>query len=183
MEWFTVSEERIPIVFPPGVRVRKIEKQNMESLLERGKMDVLITGGTPRSINNNDGKLRRLFADYAEEEKKYFRKTKLFPIMHTFVIRKEVLLKYPWLAKRLYDALLAAKEYSRQMLRQPVSLMITYPWIAADIEEFSGWMGEDCWPYGLESNCHTLQSVVRFSREQGLMQRELALEELFPLQV
>jgi 4,5-dihydroxyphthalate decarboxylase len=40
-------------------------------------------------------------------------------------------------------------------------------------------MGTDYWPYGVEANRKTLETFLRYSAEQGLSQRALAVEELF----
>jgi len=41
-------------------------------------------------------------------------------------------------------------------------------------------MGEDFWPYGLESNRHTLETFVRYMYEQGLIPKPMTIETLFP---
>ncbi len=40
-------------------------------------------------------------------------------------------------------------------------------------------MGPDTWPYGLEQNRHTLDTLVGYLVEQGLMRKQVPLEELF----
>ena len=40
-------------------------------------------------------------------------------------------------------------------------------------------MGQNFWPYGIEANRKTLETLFRYSHEQGLSNRELTIEELF----
>ena len=40
-------------------------------------------------------------------------------------------------------------------------------------------MGDNFWPYGIEPNRKAIQALCRYSYQQGLASRELAVEELF----
>jgi 4,5-dihydroxyphthalate decarboxylase len=40
-------------------------------------------------------------------------------------------------------------------------------------------MGEDFWPYGAHENKHALETLARYSFEQGLSVRQVPLEEMF----
>ena len=43
-------------------------------------------------------------------------------------------------------------------------------------------MGDDFWPYGVEANRQTLETFLRYAAEQGLTERKLRIDELFPRQ-
>ena len=40
-------------------------------------------------------------------------------------------------------------------------------------------MGEDWWPYGVERNVKSIETMARYSHEQGLSKRRLRVDELF----
>jgi 4,5-dihydroxyphthalate decarboxylase len=56
---------------------------------------------------------------------------------------------------------------------------ISLPWIGNEIEETIALMGKDYWPYGIGPNKKTLETLFRYSFDQGLSKRELTLEALF----
>lgn len=60
--------------------------------------------------------MRRLFEDYRAVEKDYYKRTGIFPIMHTVVIRRDIHETNPWVARSLYDAFEAAKRKGREGL-------------------------------------------------------------------
>ena len=123
--------------------------------------------------------VKRLFPNYVEVEKEYYRRTKLFPIMHTIVIRRDVYHANPWVAQSLYKAFTSAKARAYELYNQTAALPAMVPWLTAQIEETRREMGADWWPYGLEANRAVLDTFLRYHHEQGLSKRRLAPEELF----
>ena len=112
-------------------------------------------------------------------ERDYYRRTKIFPIMHTVVIRRDVYEKNPWVAQSLYKALNASKARAMDMYQQTAALPAMVPWLVAHLEEARREMGDDWWPYGLEPNRHVLDTFLRYHHEQGLSKQRRKPEELF----
>ena len=148
-------------------------------MLADGEIDALVTARAPSTFHREPDKVRRLFPDYVAVEKQYFARTRIFPIMHTVVIRRDVYAANPWVAQSLYKALAAAKEWAYAMLGQTAAMPAMLPWSTAHVEEARREMGEDWWPYGLEANRHVLDTFLRYHHEQGLSKRRFAPEELF----
>jgi 4,5-dihydroxyphthalate decarboxylase len=123
--------------------------------------------------------VRRLFEDYEAVEKEYYKRTKIFPIMHTVVIRREVYEKHPWVAQSLYKAFVYAQRESYQDLYETAALKFMLPWLIRHAEDTRDLMGSDFWPYGLEPNLHVLNTFLRYSFEQGLAKRLLTAQDLF----
>jgi 4,5-dihydroxyphthalate decarboxylase len=173
-------DEKIKLKVPPSIRLTPIgATQTLAQMIAAGEIDALVTARAPSTFDSQPDKVRRLFPNYVEEEKAYYRRTRIFPIMHTVVIRRELYEKSPWVAQSLYKALLAAKEKAFALYRQTAALPAMLPWLVAHAEEARREMGEDWWPYGFAPNRHVLDTFLRYHHEQGLSQRRFAPEELF----
>jgi hypothetical protein len=101
-------------------------------LLERGELDFMITANNPLSFRRGAKTVRRLFPNYAEVEKEYYRRTKIYPIMHTVVIRRDIYERDPWVALNLYKALCQAKEHCYHLQRDRLAKGLVRLAAAAD---------------------------------------------------
>ena len=172
--------EKAGIGLPPGIHIEPIQPgKTLSRMLEAGEIDALYAPRAPSTLFSNPGRVRRLFPDYATVEREYYCKTKIFPIMHVIVIRRDVYEPNPWLAQSLYKALVAAKREADEDLHESAALKVMLPWVLPHVEETERLMGRDFWPYGLEGNVHTLRTFLRYSFEQGLSRRQLEPHELF----
>jgi len=183
LEWYCGGlyqpgrEEKLPINIP-GVDVRVITaEQTLSQMLHDGQLDAIM-GPRPPSGFPGPG-VRRLFDDFKTVEADYFARTRVFPIMHTVVIRRDVLDREPWVARSLYDAFCESKRRAMAELAEPVVLFTTLPWQIAEVESTRALMGDDYWPYGVEPNRKALETLMRYSCEQGLAQRAIDIESLF----
>jgi 4,5-dihydroxyphthalate decarboxylase len=148
-------------------------------MIAEGEIDALVTARAPSTFHTRPEAVKRLFPDYVAAEKAYYAKTRIFPIMHTVVIRRDVYRSHPWVAQSLYKALEQSKARAMELYRQTAALPAMMPWLVAHAEEARSLMGEDWWPYGLAPNRHVLDTFLRYHHEQGLSKRRLAPEDLF----
>jgi 4,5-dihydroxyphthalate decarboxylase len=148
-------------------------------MLADGELDALVTARAPSTFHREPDKVKRLFPNYVEVEKEYYRRTKIFPTMHTVVIRRDVYEKNPWVAQSLYKAFTEAKARAYALYNQTAALPAMLPWSVAHVEEARKEMGEDWWPYGLEPNRKVLETFLRYHHEQGLSKKLRTPEELF----
>ena len=178
-------KERVDLKLPPEIRVSSIPPdKTLNGMLESGEIDALISARMPSSFVKGSPKVRRLFPDYKEVEIDYYRRTKIFPIMHVLVIKRDVYERNPWVARSLYKAFCESKERAiRAMLHITNTHACTLPWLFAEIDLLKQVFGPDWWPYGIEPNRHALETLLRYMREQGLIERALTVEELFPRSV
>ena len=172
--------EKLTLNLPPNIRVERIgPDQTLSKMLLEGEIDALHTARMPSSFRNGGGHVARLFANYMDVERAYYRSTGIFPIMHTVVIRREIYEQNRWVAQSLFKAFKQAQQLTYQDLNETAALKAMLPWLTAHVEETRREMGDDYWPYGLERNQQTLATFLRYSHEQGLSKRKLAPSELF----
>ncbi len=173
-------EERSPMQTPPGVDLDAVpHDRSLSDMLEKGELDGVIGARAPSCFLRGAPGVARLFPNYPEAEEAYFRKTKLFPIMHAIGIRKSLVEQHPWLAVSVYKAFLKAKALCMHELGQIGHLATTLPWPVHEYDRVRTFMGDDFWPYGAHENRHALDTLARYSFEQGLAVRKVDVAEMF----
>ena len=99
--------------------------------------------------------------------------------MHLMGLKKSLAEQYPWLPGSIYKALLKAKAIALEEVREIAALNVTLPWVEAEALETRALMGEDYWRYGVAECAHEIDTITRYSHDQGLSVRRLAAEDLF----
>jgi 4,5-dihydroxyphthalate decarboxylase len=174
--------EKIALDLPERFDVQPIPAdRTLNDLLVEGEIDALYTARAPRAFDPSDPdpQVRRLFADPRAAEREYFAATRIFPIMHTVVIRRDVYEANPWIARSLLDAFTQSKDRVYPELREITALKSMLPWGVNEAEDTVALMGEDFWPYGVGANRTTLKTFLRYSHDQGLAKRVLAADDIF----
>jgi 4,5-dihydroxyphthalate decarboxylase len=180
VEWVQGRADRLQHKLPAGIRLSQAPAgTELGDLLERGEIDFLMTANNPLSFRRGAPNVRRLFPDYRKLEQDYYRRTKIYPIMHTVVIRRDIHERDPWVAMSLYKALSAAKEYCYRLLKETGSPKASFAWLQPLIEEEQAIIGADWYPYGIEPNRASLEALLQYTHEQGLCERRLAIADLF----
>jgi 4,5-dihydroxyphthalate decarboxylase len=186
VEYFTGGEEepgrdeKLKLELPAKFRIRRIgATQTLAQMLADGEVDAMHTARIPSTFKSRPGTVKRLFENYVDVERAYYRKTKIFPIMHTMVIRRDIYRANPWIARSLQKAFELAKRKVYENLYTTSALTTMLPWQIAQVEDVRREMGADWWPYGFEPNRHVLDTFLRYHQEQGLSSRLLRPEELF----
>ncbi|HZQ74621.1 MAG TPA: ABC transporter substrate-binding protein [Burkholderiales bacterium] len=173
-------EERTALKLPAGIELKPIGPgETLSRLLESGGIDAMFGARPPSSFMRGAANVGRLFPDFRVAEQDYFRKTKIFPIMHVIGIRRSLVERHPWLAMNLMKAFVKAKEIVWYELGQIGHLFTSLPWGVAEFDATRALMGEDYWSYGLKPNLHVLEAFTRYHHEQGLSARKVGAEELF----
>jgi 4,5-dihydroxyphthalate decarboxylase len=156
------------------------EGKNLSAMLVAGELDGIVTAASPSCFKERAPNVARLFPDHRTVERAYFKKTGVFPIMHVLGIETGLLEREPSLAPRVFRAFAEAKELVLADLDgDGGAVKATVPWLGPELEATRAVMGEDFWPYGVEKNRTTLEAATRWSFEQHLSARKLAVEELF----
>jgi len=173
--------ERTPLKPIPGLDLTPIgPDETLVGMLREGKLDALFTARGPSSFLRGEPHIARLFPDTRQAELAYYKKTGLFPIMHLIGIRKTLLAQYPWLATSLYKAFCEAKALAMTDLLDVNALAVTLPFLEAETLATMATMGHDFWRYGVHENMREIDALTGYAFEQGLIDRKLTAEELFP---
>lgn len=185
MHWFMgglntfVEQPLIPLNLPKNIRLDFLAGQTLEGMFEANELDALLSIYIPRLFLQRDPRISRLFPNFKEVEQAYYRRTKIFPIMHTVVIREDVHREHPWVAASLYEAFRKARDLAVDGLYDTDALRLALPFLLDHVEETWRIFGEDFWSYGLEANRPTLAAIGRYVYEQGLSPRVVEPDELF----
>ncbi len=173
----------VPQPYPADVEVSwAAPDDDLGRKLEAGEIDALISADIPECVLKRSPKVGRLFEDYEAVEREYYRRTGIFPIMHTVVVRKKLAHDHPENVKAVYRGFCAAKDaaieqFIRGMTFNNMAMMV--PWLTKRIEENRDVLGEDWWPYGMKANRTALDAILRYHHEQGLTRRRFTVEDIF----
>jgi 4,5-dihydroxyphthalate decarboxylase len=162
---------------PDGVRLESIPSDaTLEEMLERGEIDALVSVMIPSGLGKT---VRRLFRDPRQVEIAYYDKTRIFPIMHTLVLKTSLYEQKPWLAVSFYRAFCRARDIAYQAMYDTDALTVSLPWVIDEVESTRAIFGPQIWDYSVEGSRPTLDALVSYLDEQKLSRRRMSVEELF----
>ena len=177
-----------PIDFVPQPHPANVEvtfapaDADLGKMLEAGEIDALISADTPKCVLEHSPKVGRLFEDYQTVEQDYYRRTGIFPIMHTVVVTRELADKNPDVVKAVYKGFCDAKAAAEQQLVQGMTftnIQTMVPWLSKLLGENKDLLGDDWWPYGIARNRDAIDVILRYHHEQGITKRRFQVEDIF----
>jgi 4,5-dihydroxyphthalate decarboxylase len=179
IEWFAELDEDIDFTPPPDLKLRRLNHdQSVEAMLADGELDAVLHSDIIKPFLAKHPNVGRLFPNYKDEEIAYYKKTGIFPIMHVFGIKQEIVERHPWVPVNMFLAFNEAKAIAMKRMLNP--RLVPLAWYQEAREEQEQILGPDPWEYGLsDRNRHTLETLAGYSHEQGLTKRRMPLEELF----
>jgi 4,5-dihydroxyphthalate decarboxylase len=178
IEWWCQEEEDISLQPAAWMKVHRVPKEkNIDQMLLDGELEAAIYPETLPSIRGRSPQVGLLFSNPKQAEIDYYRKSGIFPIMHTVVIRNEILEKHPWVAVSALQGLQKAKELCYRRMQDPRNLALV--WVQELMQEQEAVFGKDPWPYNLEDNRKALEAAVRYVFDQGMITQRPKIEELF----
>ena len=167
----------LPTVKKLSISANKSGK-SLSRMLEDGELSAIIGTGVPEAFGRNPD-IVRLYPDYRAAEIDYYKRTTIFPIMHTVVIRRDVHDRNPFLASALYHAFEQSKNLALKKMNYRGTLRYMLPWMTAELDDINAVFGGDPWPYGIEANRPTLSALVRYLEEQGVIGKAPRVDDLF----
>ena len=169
--------EKIKLALPPSIRVEAApEGDTISAMLDRGDLDGYIGPRPPSSRNPDVG---WLFADPTAAAKDYYRRTRIFPIMHVLGVRRTLVERHPWLPAALLKAFAASKALALKRLGDTSATKVTLPFVEEQLKAARALMGEDFWSYGVAPNRHVVEAFLRHHHAQGLSSRLVGVDEMF----
>ncbi len=178
IEWWCQEKEDMPVEPAKWMKVRYVPKgKDIDQMLLGGELEGALYPEILPSIRNGSPKVGLLFPNPKEAEIDYFRKSGHFPIMHTVVIKNEILEKAPWVGISILRAFQKSKEICYERMRDPRNFALV--WMKEHLQEQEALFGLDPWPYNLEDNRSNLEAIVRYEFEQGIIKKKPKIEELF----
>ena len=168
-----------PVTLHKPVRIDKAPPdKSLQQLLIHGAIDAIVGASRPSMFGKHPD-LARLFPDARAEEIAFYKRTGIHPIMHDVVIRRRVYEKNPWIAESLYAACEEAKARADRKLRYGGAQRVMLPWLAADVEEIDALFGDKPWAYGVDANRKTLETLIQYMEEQGVIASRPRVDDLF----
>ncbi|RWR06921.1 ABC transporter substrate-binding protein [Paenirhodobacter populi] len=185
--WWVDDEEHVEVLrLPPNVK-HVAEGESLVSMMADGRLDAACTGdagigrtGKPGEGWNDSGpvlpdNLRELFPDATRLNREVYAKNGVYPIHGCLAIREQVLRDNPDLGRAIFDAFVAAKAPYLAELRAG-----TATGKQADKDrKLMQIVGDDPIPYGLEANRASIEALIRYGHQQGLIPRAYKAEDMF----
>jgi 4,5-dihydroxyphthalate decarboxylase len=104
--------EKVELAIPKGVELTRVSDKSLSEMIASGEIDCALIARPPNSFLQGHPDVVRLFPNYLEMEEAYYRRTRVWPIMHIIAIQKRVLDEHPWVARNLYNAFVESKRRS-----------------------------------------------------------------------
>jgi 4,5-dihydroxyphthalate decarboxylase len=180
VQWVPFSEEYAEgMEKPRDVDLTEVVtgKSEVQALKDRD-IDAYISPGETEEALDPSSVVGRLFPNYIDEEKEYFRRTQLFPIMHTFVIRDSLIRDEPWVVRSMMDAWQTAMDQTYRYFRdQRKSVLVWYGEYWRQEREFFGdW---DPWKMDFQHNYQILDALCQYGHEQRLVETRFKPEDIW----
>ena len=170
---------------PQGVTVNRIPaEKSIGTMLVSGELDATLfylqdnnlVDRSRVTLEDHPDKLHQLFPDPDAEGRRYFAKTGLYPINHGVVVRRSIVETHPWVVLNIYNAFRLAKE---QWLRGVSAAAQAHLDTGLLSPEMGQVLARDPYAYGVVGARRELETITRYSHEQGLTPRVVGLDELF----
>ncbi len=183
--WVVDDEEHVEaMTLPPNVE-HVPEGSSLAQMISDGSIDAGFTAnaGIGRQGKPTEGwnstavtlpaDLRELIPDAAAREAEWYRKTGIYPMHSTLVVKEDALAANPDLGRQLFDLFSKAKDDYLASLTQDV-----VPEGSDKHIKMSRIVGDPL-PYGLEANRPTIEALITYAQQQKLVGERYRAEDMF----
>lgn len=176
-------QEKVKLKLPDGVSYTPRADKSLTQMLFDGEIDCIMSAHPPAPVEEGDDTIVHLYPNYQEVEEQYYKDTGIFPIMHVIAMRGDVFRENRWIAMNLLKAFTEAKDRAMFRVQEMTATRVPYAWCYEGAQKARKLFGDDFFPYGIEPNRTTLEAFLQYGFEQGVCQRKVEVEELFPKEV
>jgi 4,5-dihydroxyphthalate decarboxylase len=153
-------------------------RKTLGQLLAEGAIDATLGTSLPDEIRTYPDVVR-LFPNYVELDKDLYKRKGIYPIMHLVAIKKSVYERFPFVATSLYDAFVKSKKIALEKLFNLRAVRYMTPFLMREIDDIWDVFNGDPWPYGIEPNRRTLEALIVYQQDLGLIAAPVKVDDLF----
>jgi len=169
---------------PPGVTIHQIPaEKSLGSMMLSGELHAALHYIVdPNLVDRSTADLwthpeiKTLFPDPIAEGVRYYKKTGLYPINHGMVVKREIVDRHPWVVLNLLKAFNKANAIAERERAQHAEYHIAAGLLPAEAKAN---LAKPLVQHGVKANRAVLETAARYSHEQGLTPRLVALEDVF----
>jgi 4,5-dihydroxyphthalate decarboxylase len=184
--WVVDDEEHVTTLKLPANVVHAPEGKSLQSMMKAGEIQAGFSGpagvgraGPPISGWDKAGAAAadtypELIADVEKVEADWFRRSGIYPIHGLIVVKDEHIKRYPWLARSLMNAFVAAKKpYLEELKRGQGD--------SPEDKRYRSFLSlmSDPLPYGSAANRASIEALVTYSLQQKLIPARPQLDQVF----
>ncbi len=185
--WVVDDEEHVTqLKLPPNV-VHVPDGTSLVSMMAAGEIAAAFTGnagigreGPPQAgwearERPKAASYRELLPDGRDLGADWYRRTGIYPFHSVIVVKDDILKAHPRIATSLYAAFSEAKARWLPALKSGQAN-------TAEDNDYRALMpliGDDPLPYGIEPNLKSIEALITYSVQQGLMPQRMSVDELF----
>ena len=182
--WVVDDEEHVTQMRLPENVIHAPEGVSLVDMITRGELAAGFDGnagigraGAPTGGWSQVGSqgYPDLFPNAEALEADWYKRTGVYPMHGTIVVKDTVLAQHPWVARSLYDAFEAGKQHWLKRLASgeaDTALDNRYRALTKIV-------GADPLPYGMEPNMPTIRALEDTAFKQHLAPRRMSVDELF----
>jgi len=182
--WVVDDEEHVTQLQLPANVIHAPEGVSLVEMMARGDLDAGFDGnaGIGRSGAPTGGWAQveakgypDIFPNVEELEADWYRRTGIYPMHGTIVVKDSVLAEHPWVARSLYDAFERAKQAWLVKLHAGEANTV----VDQRYRALSKIVGPDPLPYGMDANLPTILKLEDTAYKQKLIPQHVPIEHSF----
>ena len=181
--WVVDDEEHVTQLKLPANVIHAPEGSSLAGMMAAGELaggfaaaaGIGRTGAPTGGWKEVEADYPDLFPNAWDLEADYYKRTGIYPMHGTIVVKDSVLAEHPWVAKSIFDAFSQAKDEWLARLDSGEATTAT----DKKYLKLREIVGHDPMPYGMAANLRTIEALEQTAFKQGLTPRRMTIDELF----